>query len=468
MSTATLVPQHRKPEGFTADILPSMNPSELTGIAQRSDPYWDQLWAPGSQGVWSTATMLRTRKELGHTVNKRLTPSPDEAIAALSQPTGWNDRLAGWATLDAWRTVTAEQMAAITGCPYYLDTRYAAVASSFGANVLDIGKFSHGLADRSSGSRTLYRPSNTDSFRKSIEPMLTWPEWIHVTGGQPWSSGGQYDRHNVLATELGLRAAEYLPIGTVLGEKFATVDLLAGTGLGRKVDKPDNRRADGVIVREDGLRIAYELTATTSESFAAKVRRWAELIRDRPLETSGLVVLFIAAPHPDRSQTGRNPRGGIYKTIARVLREFPGTDADSPAARIGAIAWEDWFPARHELSESFLNLDADFAVNSTRDAGRWQRRPLMELPFTPWEGFDATAVIENSKLLGHVPWWLREGDHTYLIGTPMDRAGQRIPIPPSVKTGTEKNRPFGRVFGAAGDAMLPRRLRAWWEPTNPR
>lgn len=468
MSVSLLVPSAQETAGFPADILPSMNPSQLTGVTQRSDPYWDRLWAPGSQALWSTISMTRTRQASGLKVTKRHSMSIADSLSAISSTTNWTDRLAGWASVDGWRTVSGEQLAAITGCHHYLDPACASVAGSFGLGVMDIGTFANGLSRGIADRKAVYRPSNTDGFTKHVAPLLTWPEWLHVTGGAPWSAGGQYDRHNLLATELGLRAAEYLPIGTVMGEKFASVDLLAGTGLGRTVKKPDNRRADGVIVRQDGLRIAYELTATTSESFASKVRRWAELIRDRPLETSGLTVVFIAAPHPDRTHKGRNPRGGIYKTLARVLREFPGTDPDSPAARIGVISWEDWFPARHEFSDGFLGLEADFAINPKTDASRWQRRSMMEMPFTPWEGFDATAIVNNSKLLGHVPWWLRTGDHTHLIGTPMDRAGQRIPVPPAIKTGTEKGRPFGRGSGIGGDATLPRRLRAWWEPTNPR
>ncbi|QCB97667.1 hypothetical protein E5206_12675 [Arthrobacter sp. PAMC25564] len=85
-------------------------------------------------------------------------------------------------------------------------------------------------------------------------------------------------------------------MGLVMGEKLSSVDLLAGAGLGRRLPKADNRRADGTIIREDGMRIVFELTATASASFDNKVRRWAELIAARPLETSGLTVVFIAAP----------------------------------------------------------------------------------------------------------------------------------------------------------------------------
>ena len=79
----------------------------------------------------------------------------------------------------------------------------------------------------------VYRPSNTTVFDKRVAPHLTFPEWVSVTGGQPWSSASQFDRHNLLAAELGLRLFEYADIGTVLGEKLSSIELLAGSGLGR-------------------------------------------------------------------------------------------------------------------------------------------------------------------------------------------------------------------------------------------
>jgi len=308
---------------------------------------------------------------------------------------------------------------------------------------------------------TVYRPANSDAFEKIITPTLTWPEWASVTGGQPWSSGGQYDRHNILSTELALRAAEYLPIGAVLGEKFSTVDLLCGTGLGKKVKNPDNRRADGVIVRADGLRIAYELTASASKGFENKIRRWAQLITERPLETSGLTVLFIAAPHPDRSRhSSADPRHEIYRRMSQILREFPGTGPDSPAARIGIAHWEEYFPAKHQLSEQFFSLTADFALGAGTGKDRWVQKNLLgDYAFTPWETFDATAVIDNAPLLSATPHWLRTGSHTHLIGSPMGRANTGVPHPAPVRPELVKGRPLGAAVGNGGRAKLPPRLR---------
>lgn len=303
----------------------------------------------------------------------------------------------------------------------------------------------------------------TDVFNKLIDPTLTRPEWLTVTGGQPWTSGGQYDRHNLLSGEMLTRLSEFCwpAVATVLGEKFSTVDLLAGSGLGKKFDKPDNRSADGTVIRSDGLRIAIEVTSNASRGLENKVRRWAKIISQRPLETSGLVILFIAAGHP-RGSRGKNPRRAIYETVSRVLQEFPGTGADSPAARIGCASWTDYYPAKHHLSSLFLRLEADFAIGPGKGASKWVPQGLLdEYPFAPWPAFDALAVIEQTPIIAATPHWMRRPgtDLTYLIGSPMDRAGVEVPHPSPANPELAKGRPLGAGVGRAKNTMLPRRLR---------
>lgn len=452
--------------GIHAEMFHTANPYDNLAAHNRIDPYWDPLWAPGSTSLWATGDMARARKEqgLGRKRVRHVMPH-EQAMSVLTSNRGRAERHTAWAVLQSWRTTSAEQLAAFTGSHYFLNPSYSQIDASFALGLLDIGTFASYVAPSAGASRySLYRPGNTDSFNRFIEPTLTNPEWLSVTAGKPWSAGGQYDRHNLLATELGLRAAEYLRIGTVLGEQLSSVDLLAGAGLGKKLPKADNRRADGTIVRQDGMRIVFELTATASASFENKVRRWAELIAARPLETSGLMVVFIAAPHPDRPRnTSTDPRHAIYKKVAQVLRGFPGRGQDSPAARIGVAHWETWFPGRHLLSEAFLNLDADFAVNDATGPERWATRGMLtDYEFTPWHTFDATAILENSKLLAATPHWMRKGDHTPMIGSPMDRAGVKVPHPAPAKPQLSKGRPLGAAVGNGGDAKLPRRLRIEW------
>lgn len=463
----TVAPERRIIEdGIHAEMMPSANPDDDLAMHNRRDPYWDRLWAPGSQANWMTGAIARYEKAEGiNRGNAKLNLEPEAALRTLTSNRGRTDRLGAWGVLDSWRTVSSEQLAAFTGCRYFLDPNHSTLAASFALDLIDIGTYPNKSRPNPGMNRNvIYRTSSSDTFDKVIEPTLTGPELLSVTAGHPWSSGGQYDRHNILSTELALRAAEYLPVGAVLGEKLSTVDLLAGAGLGKKLPKADNRRADGTIIREDGMRIVFELTATASASFENKVRRWAELIAARPLETSGLTVVFIAAPHPDRAKhTAADPRHAIYKKMAVVLRDFPGRGKDSPAARIGVAHWEEWFPNRHLLSEAFLNLEADFAINDATGPDRWVTRGLLnDYAFEPWHTFDATAVLENASLLAATPHWMRKGDHTHLIGSPMDRAGVDVPHPAPAKPHLAKGRPLGAAVGNGGEAKLPPRLRIDW------
>lgn len=456
------IPARRTGEGVHASLLPSACTVDSAATHNRVDPYWDQLWAPGSQANWTTSAAERILAASGSAnANRRYMLSDDEAMRTMRANKGRAVRLGALSVIDSWRTATAEQAAAFTGSELLLDPRYSGTAAAFSTGMIDMGAFHTPLHRRPGMSRTVvFRPGNTDAFTRLLEPELTYPEWLSLTGGTPWSVGGQYDRHNLLATELGLRAAEYLPVGAVLGEKHTTVDLLTGSGLGHSIRNPDNRRADGVIVRRDGLRVAYEITATASAAFDNKVRRWAKLISEKPLETSGLVVLFIAAPHPGQGATAKDPRKEIYRRLAKVLTEFPARTRDSPAARIGVASWDEWFPAKHELSESFLTLRADFALGEGRGPEKWKPRDVFgTYGFIPWEGFDATAVIDNAPLIAASPHWLRTGEHTHLIGSPMDRAGVHVPVPPPVRPELGMPLPLGAGRGVSGPARLPDRLR---------
>jgi hypothetical protein len=71
----------------------------------------------------------------------------------------------------------------------------------------------------------LHRP--VDNGLDPISDVLVYADWVAVTGGYPWTRGHQQDRHNLLATELGMRIAELGDVGAVLGESLSRHDLLS-------------------------------------------------------------------------------------------------------------------------------------------------------------------------------------------------------------------------------------------------
>ncbi|GAB2734562.1 hypothetical protein GCM10027273_11820 [Nocardioides pakistanensis] len=445
--------------------LSSACPHESVDAARRLDPYWDSVWDFGSNASWLTPDKARRRAGAGlGRIPRGLDLGEDEAYRRVVSMRGWRERLALLGSVFAWRTLTAEQAAAFTGSPRLASTTGPEAAAMFASGLIELGVFSDGLTSTSlTGRDALYRPSRSNVFESRLTDDLTWAEWIAVTGAQPWTGPTTYDRHNVLATELGLRLAEYADIGTVLGERFSTVDLLAGSGIGRDPVVADQRAADMTVVRPDGMRIAVEITATHSSHFFEKVAKWARLLAERPFGTSGLCVVFVVAENPDRfdQKDGHRTRARTYQAIAAATKEFPGTVRDRVAERMGVATWREWFPARGKVNDAFMAMRVDRPTGT--GAHMWEPCDMLDpasRPFTPADSFNATAVLDNSALLGGTPHWIRDRyTPPQLWRLLISNAGlSDLPSPTPVRPNRTKGRALGEGVGSVGAAKPPSRL----------
>ena len=438
------------------------------GAADRLDPYWDGLWTNGSAAAWLSAELASRQVGSGLAVlPAHLSMTMEQALATLSSAQSRGPRLSVLASVDQWRTLTAEQVAALTGWSRLASRRSEVVAAAFTAGVLDVGEFANAARRGASADRArLVRPSRSHAFNDLVEPDLTYQEWVSVTGGAPWDFRRQYDRHNLIAAELGLRVAEFCEVGTVLGEKLSTADLLSWSGLGRSGVCPDKRAADLTVVRSDGLRIAVEVTASGGADFAGKVRRWAQALASNSLASSGLVVLFVeAAPPGNDVRAGNRQRNVIeevHKQVAKVVMEFPGTAADRVASRIAVARWEDWFPAAHEATEAFLSLDA---VRPTGPPGaRWEPVSLLDpfdMEFAPHRPEDMTSVIASAGMLLGVPHWLRNaGDAPLLWPLQVASVGfGELPVAPPSRVSRFTGARASLASGIPGLTPAPDRMR---------
>ena len=431
---------------------------------ERLDPYWDRIWANGSTVTWRSYDSAEAQVIAGlgglpsaHRISEA------DAWRQLDSRQTRKALLRFLAVLGAWRTMTGEQAEALSGSRGTSKTQSGLIAAAFRAGILELGSSAAGLIRGSTSSRgTLYRPSNSKAVQRILD-SLTYPEWVSLTGGQEWNQGGQFDRHNVLATELGLRVGEYCDVATVLGEQLSTIDLLGGSGIGWEPLRGDTRSADLTIVRPDGLRIAVEITASTSANFSRKVERWARLLNDRPMDESGLAVVFVIAP--PQGMSANAVRTETYKTIAAVARRFPGTVRESISSRIGVANWNNWFPERHHVSTSFFPLTVDMPAGMVKGVMTWQQTEMLNpkaYRYSPRHR-ELVAILDNMHLLWSAPIWLR--DHSRapsLIPAILERSGGSATPIPFAKTVRDVVTPGGHVpgkgKGAVCDTKMPRRL----------
>lgn len=403
----------------------------------RLDPYYDGMWTQGSSALWVSKELADTQVRAGLArMPKSLDMEEDDARRCVRSSRLFGARVAALGALDQWRTLSSEQLAAFTGWGQLASKNPKSMVSLFTLGVVDRGSYASALLPGSNTDRaTLYRPSRSGAFDQEIAPILSYEQQLAVSGGRPWDFRRQYDRHNVIAAELGLRVAEYCDVGTVVGEKLSTADMLMGTGAGNR-EITDDRAADLTIVRRDGMRIAIEMTASAGPDFKDKVRKWAKLMSRKSFDATGLMVVFVeAAPHDGGFRFGTGPavRSQVYKAVASVVREFPGSAADRIANRFGVVAWSQWFPQRGHGSQEFEFLEVERPTGPAND--RWERASLLDeftIPFNPVDPAMSRAIIDNAGMLYGTPWWLREDTDTPDTWPKLiNRVGwSELPVPP--------------------------------------
>ena len=371
--------------------------------ARRLDPYWHGLWGDGTQASWLSRSLLeRLGSDRVARVRDADTGRTREQATTEIFTRRRDARLTALAAVGMWRTVTAEQLAAITGLRTILDGRE--MRPAFQAELVDRGTLHTELGWRGPPrSVQLYRPVGTGF--DPITDALSYADWVAVTGGYPWTRGHQQDRHNLLATELGLRIAEHCDVGAVLGESMSRHDLLSPGYPG----DTGNRCADLTVVRPDGMRIAVEITGSISDDFGRKADRWAQLLAGTDPDRTGLAVVFVDAAPPDRGeQVAAEMWRGIRTQVARAAHQVPGSAQARVPQRMTAVRWRWWFPASRSASPAFHTLHCVRPTGSG-PADRWEPVQLLDpvdlRPPADTTG-DAAAVANCAALLG-VPHWLR-------------------------------------------------------------
>lgn len=443
-------------------------PTNMAGHPHRSaarlDPYWDGVWQHGSVAQWVSREHLERMERAGLAGKRPKELSHDPAVAAARIDQQWQAKLDLLGVLASWRTVTAEQFAA------FADRRLAdrhvatALGDMFALDLIDTGSlWTPGDAGDAAARGRMLRPSASHAFDELIRPRMTYAEWVSVTGGEKYLTGGQYDRHNVLTAELILRVAEHLPVATALGERQSQMAELAYLSAGAPVPPGltgTQKAGDAVIVRGDGVRIVVELTASWSASAERKATLWAETMERRSIDDAGFIVVFVVA---DRTNAGHGSRRSldntVRKSIAKTARFRPGTVHNRTANRMFVVDWRDWFPARHEVSDDFLFLSAQ---RPSGPNNAWETVSLFDdaaIP-SPRQMTAPTAVAHYASGLRLVPHQLRRNRQApNLSDTTLRRFGfTRVPhIVYDPATGLPRE-DVTRGYGATAPTKLPQRM----------
>jgi hypothetical protein len=386
------------------------------GAARRHDPYYDALhWGYPAQVAWLSSRQARSlfptrprRHMTSLSESDALAHVLDAGQRTSRHTVDVHANLLG--AVHGWKTCTTEQVAALTGRRDLRSGVSMPFASTIAAGLIELGVLSTGRR----GPRLL-RAAEPWSAHEQLVEELGLGQLLEVTGGEPWSPGPNTPRHNVLATELGLRCAEYLDIATVLTEEYSRLHELAGPARfddGWTVHP--RAAADLTLVRTDGLRIAIELTATRGNSLAKEIKSYAHMFSNG---APGLVVVFVIAAS---TEPGAPPahllRSTVMRLVERAVREHPGTSLSRTARRFGVISWRDWFPGPQLVSERFLSLTT-FGPTEALTAPGWAPTVFLDPRHVPMDlsgpglalGGPGSwlRVVEMAKLRGSTPHWLR-------------------------------------------------------------
>lgn len=387
--------------------LVSACPEESHRTANRVDPYWAGMWSMSTTAAWLSRATAERQAGMGllrvPVSASGLGMSDDEARVRIVG-NARRRRLTQLAAIGMWRTATVQQVAALTGQPAIAGRHSVDRDVLWAAGLTEQGVVVTSLRSK---LPTLLRPDPRGDWDE-LAQSLTFAERVSVTGGQPWRWGAQYDRHNVLATELGLRVAEFAPVATVLGESLAGVDLLLG-GTGRS--GAGSRSGDMVIVRPDGFKIVIEVTATVTSDFREKVRRWANVLTAR--RQADLGVCFVELAHPDR----RDASTEVHRLLRRAVTEAAHSGLDAEDARVPELfsvaRWQEWFPEPGRVDPDFTRLRAWRPIGPRGEP--WESVDLADpssLRFRPPTATSRAAtevIVSNAAMLWGTPYWTRVG-----------------------------------------------------------
>lgn len=425
-ASPNLTPPAESATGLTAA---PVEPSEIApAIRERLNVFPPPLLA--GPAAWVDARSVRSgRIPGGGTVPESWNMSYGEALARLRAHAGRQRErmITALATLAAYKVLTLEQWADMTGLPELRHAGNQLPADLFCAGAVQFARYPGFIAELAAQRRKSRRREPADlvkvgdsDFAGLLLRSFSQVERAWIRGHEPWPQPSPYPlRHDVLANELVLRIAEVHGstgvVTAVLGEPSSRHHFLNGSAVSASETKPS--RCDGAVVRADDLVIAFEVVnAINADGARTKARRVCQLVLgegpyQRGSRAGNVAVIFVIVTPDERSERVRVTN----KLCAALESQLWG--ATEAWKRIGVIDWRDWFPDSGGVTPAFEGLEAHrFNVTTRRfdlgEAGRMVS--FLDVPKAPAQarssGERAESFGDAARMMEHNPPWLRHPD----------------------------------------------------------
>ena len=399
--------QHQAKKHQPLDSVPVTDlPSRVTRTRLRASGRLDIFWELCTSD-WDAPWAGRTGAEQLAANGRRLLRPYDlsvpreEAMKRLWGCRQGAPRFVGLRILAAiyhWHVLTTEQIASLVGTK----SIEADLRALWQAGLVWQGSVAPRMLWTEKASPVLWRITPSVNIGRLLHEMTPW-ERLGVLAGPEWQPQVPHVVHDLVATDITLRAAELVPsVAAVYGERLSGADRLTGlpagvTGLAR---------GDAVWARSDGLRIVVELSTAAYKQGYAKAGRWARVLEaDR---SRSLFVLFVSAVHPvHRSHALAWSEQAYRRAVAEAAwSSVAAVDAGVPE-RMGVVSLADWAPAPMRVVPNFADLPVWRPTGPPGD--RWQQADLADqsqVTFAPVDTDEALAPIRNAAKVYAMPWWL--------------------------------------------------------------
>lgn len=397
------------------ELLPLESPCPHRPWWERLDPYWSTptlFDRPPAMRSQATATTVTDDAGLHHKVEQPCWDTdPKRWRSSLHAPT--NLRL--MSTIIGWHHIDAFQLAAACGLYHKASSTY--LKPLFELGLVRRGRYAIPDHLRRGTGRlpTIYSPERAGA------PIDRWVKQLddrHVRkvlgrADRKVVRAEPHARHNLIATEVGLRLCEIQPrVAAVWPEQFGTPRALL-----RDPAAPDDFEVDLVVERTDGLLVGIEVVASgDARHLTRKIDRWAQVLAGTTFAASGAVVVLLnCRTESHRKLTGRLRHLIDQRVTVGQLRHRNGQVASprqvaSAATMLHVASFEDWFPQPRQIAAAARQM----ATTVRSPKGRWQKVALADPTSTP-QPSSAPPVV-TPELLGARPPWVGGPTRSWFTG----------------------------------------------------